>query len=95
MIALEPPPLPIFISAQAMPSADVPSQRLAPVAAIETSHIVPMHGSSHRDSRSPNFFRLIRPSKLTDRPMNRGNQIGKLIRLQPMMPHVTLDDFRR
>jgi hypothetical protein len=95
MIAPQTPPLPVFIPAQAVAGADVPSQRLAPVAAIETSHIVPMDGSSHRDSRSENLLWLRRLSKLTDRPMNRGNQIGKLIRPEPMMPHVASDDFHR
>ena len=95
MIAPQAPPLLVFFPAQAVAGADVPSQRLAPVAAIETSHIVPVHGSSHRDGRSPNLFRLIRLSKLTDRPMNRGNQMGKLIRPELMMPHVASDDFHR
>jgi len=95
MIAPQPPPPQVFIAAQAVPGADVPPQRLPPVATIETNHIVPMHGSSHRDSRSPNIFRLNRLSKLTDRPMNRSNQIGKLIRPQPMVPHVAHDDLRR
>jgi hypothetical protein len=95
MIAPQAPPLLVFFPAQAVAGADVPSQRLAPVAAIETSHIVPVHGSSHRDGRSPNLFRLIRLSKPTDRLMNRGNQVGKLIRLQPMVPHVAHDNFRR
>jgi hypothetical protein len=57
--------------------------------------MVPMDGSSHRDSRSPNVFRLNRLSKLTDRPMNGGNQVGKLIRHQPVMLHIAHDDFRR
>jgi hypothetical protein len=48
MIAPEPPPWPVFILAQSVAGADVPSQRFAPVAAIETNLIVSMHGSSHR-----------------------------------------------
>ena len=79
MTAPQPPPLPVFIPVQAVAGADVPSQRLRSVAAIETSHIVPMHGSSHRDSRRENLVWLGRLSKLTDRPVNGGNQIGKLI----------------
>ena len=75
MIAPQPPPPQVFIAAQAVAGADMPSQRLSPVAAIETNHIVPMHGSSHRHSRSQNLFWLGRLSKLTDRPMNRGNQV--------------------
>jgi hypothetical protein len=69
MTAPQPPPLAVFIPGQTVPGADVPSQRLAPVAAIETSHIVPMHGSSHRDSGNQNFLGRNGLSKLTDRPM--------------------------
>jgi hypothetical protein len=42
MIAPQPPPQKVFIAVQAMPGRDVPSQRLPPVAAIETSHMVPV-----------------------------------------------------
>jgi hypothetical protein len=80
MTAPQTPPLPVFIPGQTVPGADVPSQRLAPVAAIETSHIVAVDGPSHRHSGSENLVWFGRLSNLTDRPMNGGNQIGKLIR---------------
>jgi hypothetical protein len=95
MIAPQPPPLPVFISAQTVLGADMPSQRLRPVAAIETNHKVPVDGPSHRHSGSENLGWFGRLSKLTDRPMNGGNQIGKLIRPQPLVPHVAHDNFRR
>jgi hypothetical protein len=95
MIAPQPPPPQVFIAAQAVAGADVPSQRLPPVATIETNHIVPMDGSSHRHGRSENLVWFWRLSKLTDRPVNRGNQIEKLIRPQPMVPHVAHDNLRR
>jgi hypothetical protein len=95
MVAPQPPPLPVFFPAQAVAGADVPSQSLAPVAAIETSHMVAVDGPSHRHSGGENLVRFGRLSKLTDRPMNGGNQIGKLIGLQPMVPDIALDDFRR
>jgi hypothetical protein len=79
MIIAQSPPLPIFISAQTMPGADMSSQRFAPVAAIQTNHIVPMDGPSHRHRRNESLDWLGRLSTLTDRSMNRGNQIGKLI----------------
>jgi hypothetical protein len=79
MVTPQPPPLPIFISAQTMPGADMPSQRLSPVAAIETNHIVPVHGTTHRHGGSENLVGLGRLPKLTDRPVNGGNQFGKLI----------------
>ena len=95
MGAPQPPPLAVFISAQTVSGEDMPSQRLPSVAAIETNHIVPVDGPSHRHSRSANFIWLGRLSKLTDRSMNRGDQFGKLIRPQPMVPDIALDDFGR
>jgi hypothetical protein len=79
MIAPKSPSLPIFISAQTVPGGDMPSQRLPPVAAIETNHIVPVDGTAHRHGGSENLVWFGRLSKLTDRPVNGGNQIGKLI----------------
>jgi hypothetical protein len=93
MIAPQPPPLPIFISAQSVPGRDVPSQHLPPIAAVETNHVVPMHGSPHRYNGSENHFWFRGLSKLTNRPMNGANQIRKLIRPQPMVPDIALDDF--
>jgi hypothetical protein len=57
--------------------------------------MVPMDGTAHRHSGSENLLWFGRLSNVTDRPMNGGNQIGKLIRHQPVMPHVAHDDFRR
>jgi hypothetical protein len=95
MIAAQPPPLPVFISAQTVPGADMPSQRLPPVAAIEANYIVPVHGTTHRHSGNENLRWFGWLSKLTDRPVNRGNQFGKLIWPQPMVPDIALDDFSR
>ena len=83
-------PLRVTLSA----SADVAAECLVPIAAIKAHHIIPVYGTVHRHRRGPNLLRLTRLSKLTDRPMNEGNQIGKLIRPQPMVPHIVLDDFR-
>jgi hypothetical protein len=94
MITPQPPPLPVFIPVQAVAGADVPSQRLPSVAAIETSHIVPMHGSSHRDSRSPNLLWLRRLSKLTDCPLDRIDENRNLICFHPIMAYVAPDDLR-
>jgi hypothetical protein len=95
MIAAQPPSLPIFISAQTVPGADMSSQCPPSVAAIKTDHILPVDGPSHRHSGSENLIRFGRLSKLTDCSMNRGDQIGKLIRPQPMVLDITLDDFGR
>ena len=47
MTAPQSPPLAVFIAAQTVPGADMPSQRLPPVATIETNHVVPVDGPSH------------------------------------------------
>ena len=70
MTAPQSPPLAVFIAAQTVPGADMPSQRLPAIAAIETDHIVPVHGMTHRYSGSENLIWLGRLSKPTDRPMN-------------------------
>jgi hypothetical protein len=57
--------------------------------------MVPMDGTAHRHNGSENLFWFGRLSNVTDRLMNGGNQFGKLIRHQPMMPHIAHDDFRR
>ena len=74
MIAAQPPPLAVLIWAQTVPGADMSSQRLSAVAAIETDHIVPVHGTTHGYSGSQNFFGLTWPSKLSKRSMNRRNE---------------------
>ena len=84
-------PLRVTLSA----SADVAAECLVPIAAIKAHHIIPVYGTVHRHRRGPNLLRLTRLSKLTDRPMNGGNQIGKLIRPQPLVPDVAHHDFRR
>ena len=70
MITAQSPSLPIFISAQTVPGADMSSQCLPSVAAIKANHIVPMDGPSHRHSGSESFAWFGWLSKLTDRPMN-------------------------
>jgi hypothetical protein len=69
MIAPQPPPLPVFIPVQAMADADMPSQHLAAVAAIETNHVVMAYRLSHRHGGITDFLRLGRLPKLTERPM--------------------------
>jgi hypothetical protein len=45
MVPPQSPPLPVFIPVQAVSGADVPSQRLLPVAAIEPNHMAPVYGT--------------------------------------------------
>ena len=40
MIAVKTPSLPVFVSAQAMPGADMPAQCLTPVATFQTDDII-------------------------------------------------------
>jgi hypothetical protein len=66
MIAPQPPPPPVFISVQAVPDSEVPSQSLAAVAAIETNHIVMAYRLPYRDGRSQNLCWLNLLPKLTE-----------------------------
>jgi len=74
MIAAQPPPLAVLIWAQTVPGADMSSQRLSAVAAIETDHIISAHGAPYRDSGSENLLWFRRLSKLSKRSMNRCNE---------------------
>jgi hypothetical protein len=91
MIAPQPPPPPIFVSLQAMADADMAAQHLALVAAIETNYIVMAYRLSHRHGGSSDLFRLAPLAKLTDSPVDRRDEIGKLIGGQLMMTDVAPD----
>jgi hypothetical protein len=71
MVPPQSPSLAVLIPAQAMLSRDMPTQGLAPVAAIEANHILMAYRLPHRDSRSENFLGLSVLSKLTKRSMYR------------------------
>src|SRR5438132_12529026 len=77
-----------------MSRADVPSERFAPVAAIEADHVVAVNGSSHRDSRSTNFLGLSQPTKLTERLVHGSDEIRNLLWSHRLVPHVGADDLR-
>jgi hypothetical protein len=66
MIAPQPPPLPILIPGQAVADTDMPSQRLAAIAAVKTRHIVVANRLPYRDSRSQNLWWLNLLPKLTE-----------------------------
>ena len=95
MIAPQPPAPQVFIPIEPVARADVPSQRLAPIAAIQAHHIVVMNGSPHRYSRCENFLCLNGLSELTQRVMNCGNQVRKLLWSQRVVPNVAADDHNR
>jgi hypothetical protein len=75
MIASQPPSLPVFIPGEAVANADVPSQCLAAIAAIEANHVVMAYRLPDRHSRSQNLRWLNLLSKLTERPMYRCDEI--------------------
>jgi hypothetical protein len=95
MIAPQSPTLPVFIPAQAMTRADVPSERLAPIAAIQAHHVILMNGSPYRHGGNQNFLCLNGLSELTQRMMNCGNQVRKLLWSQRVVPNVAADDHSR
>jgi len=94
MIALEPPSPQVFVPVEPMARADVPSQRLPPVAAIQAHHIVLMNGSPHRHGGDQDFLGLNGLSKLTERLINGSDEIRNLIRSHLMLDDVALDDHR-
>src|SRR5260370_31261142 len=77
MIAPQSPTLQVFVPVQAMPRADVPSERLAPIAAIQAHHVILMNGSPYRHGGNQNFLCLNGLSELTQRIMNCGNQVRR------------------
>ena len=94
MIVPQSPTLQVFIPIDPVPRADVPSQRLAPIAAIQAHHKVLMNGSPHRYSGNQNFLGLDGLSNLTDSSMDCDDEIRKLTGCDGMMPDVALDDLR-
>ena len=70
MIAPQPPTPEVFVPVEPMPRADVPSQRLPPIAAIETGHVILMNGSPYRNCGNQNFLYLNGLSELTERLMH-------------------------
>ena len=94
MLAPQCPTLQVFIPAQAMQRADVPSQCLAPIAAIQAHHVILMNGSPHRYCGNQNFLGLNGLSNLTERLIHGSDEIRNLIRSHPMLDDIPLDDDR-
>jgi len=92
MIAPQSPTLQVFIPIEPVPRADVPSQRLAPIAAIQANDVILMNGSPYRHSGNKNFLGLNGLSKLTERLIYGSDEIRKLLRSHPMLDDVALDD---
>jgi hypothetical protein len=95
MIAPQSPTLPVFVPIEPVPRADMPSKRLPPVAAIQANHVILMNGSPYRHGGNQNFLCLNGLSELTQRMMNCGNQVRKLLWSQRVVPNVAADDHSR
>jgi hypothetical protein len=94
MIAPQSPTLQVFIPIEPVLRADVPSQRLAPIATIEAHHVILMNGSPYRHCGNQNFLGRNGLSNLTDSSMDCDDEIGKLAGCDRMMTDVALDDLR-
>ena len=95
MIAPQPPAPHVFIPIEPVARADVPSQRLAPVAAIQANDIIVVHGSPHGHGGNQNFVCLNGLSEVTQRVMNYGDQVRKLLWSHRVVPNVAADDHNR
>jgi hypothetical protein len=94
MIAPQSPTLQVFIPIQPVSRADVPLQRLPPIAAIQANDIILMNGSPYRHGGNRNFLGMNGLSKLTERLINGSDEIRNLIRSHLMLDDVALDDHR-
>jgi hypothetical protein len=95
MIAPQSPSLQVFVLIECMSRADVPLQHFPSIATIQANDIIVMHGSPHRYSRCENFLCLNGLSEATQRVMNCGDQVRKLLWSQRVVPNVAADDHRR
>ena len=95
MIAPQSPSLQVFVPIERVLRADMPSQCLAAIAVIQANDIIVVHGSPHRYSRCENFLCLNGLSEVTQRVMNCGDQVRKLLWSQRVVPNVAADDHSR
>ena len=95
MIAPQSPSLQVFVPIECVSRADVTLEHFSSVAAIQANHIILVHGSPHRYSRRENFLCLNGLSEETQRVMNCGDQVRKLLWSQRVVPNVAADDHSR
>src|ERR1700751_4766192 len=95
MIAPQSPPLQVFLPIERVSRADMPLEHFSSIATIQANDIIVVHGSPHRYRRSENLLCLNGLSEVTQRAMNRGDQVRKLLWSQRVVPNVTADDHRR
>jgi hypothetical protein len=95
MIAPQSPPLQVFVPIECVSRADVPLEHFSSISTIQANHIIVVHGSPHRYSRCENFLCLNGLSEVTQRVMNCGDQVRKLLWSQRVVPNVAADDHSR
>jgi hypothetical protein len=90
MITPQSPSLQVFVPIERVSRADMASQCLAAIATIQANHIIVVNGSPHRYSRYENFLCLNGLSEVTQRVMDCGDQVRKLLWSQRVVPNVLL-----
>jgi hypothetical protein len=95
MIAPQSPSLQVFVAIERVLRADMASEHFSSIATIQANDIIVLHGSPQRYSRCENFLSLNGPSEVTQRVMNCGDQVSKLLWSQRVVPNVAADDHRR
>jgi len=82
MIAPQSPSLQVFVLIERVSRADVPLQHFSSIATIQANDIIVVHRSPHRYSRCENFLCWNGLPELTQRMMNCGDQVRKLLWFQ-------------
>jgi len=95
MIAPQSPSLQVLVPIKRVLRADMSSKHFSSIATIQANDIIVVHGSPHRDSRCENFLCLNGLSEVTERVMNCGDQVRKLLWSQRVVPNVAADDHNR
>jgi|HubBroStandDraft_6_1064221.scaffolds.fasta_scaffold83442_4 hypothetical protein len=95
MIAPQSPSLQVFVAIESVSRCEMASEHFSSVATIQANDVIVVHGSPHRYSRCENFLCLNRLSEVTQRVMNCGDQVRKLLWSQGVVPNVAADDHSR
>jgi hypothetical protein len=95
MIAPQSPSLQVFVPIECVSRADMSLQHFSSIATIQANDIIVVHGSPYRYRRCENFLCWNGLPELTQRVMNCGDQVRKLLWSQRVVPNVAADDHRR
>ena len=91
MIAPQSPSLQVFVAIERVSRADMASEHFSSIATIQANDIIAVNGSPHRYSRCENFLCLNGLSEVTQRVMNCGDQVRKLLWSHRVVPNVAAD----